>query len=67
MDALDLAIRSADILGPSSAAHKALAELWSRMNAGEEVGIWRAGNTWVVGPIQNPTPQKGVVPGGEHG
>lgn len=45
-----LARRSAHILGPSSAAHKALAELDRRRLAGEDVAIFYLGTTWFVGP-----------------
>ena len=46
-----LARRSAHILGGSSAAHKALAEMDQRRAGGEDVGIWLLDRTWVVGPL----------------
>lgn len=50
----ELAARTAAILGPSSAAHKAMAELKRRETAGETVGIWlvheRTHDRWIVGP-----------------
>lgn len=45
-----LANRSANILGPSSAAWLAMDELERRREAGEAVDIWLVGYRWIVGP-----------------
>ncbi len=46
----DLAVRSARILGRSSAARQAIDEYVDRRIKGDDVAIWLIGNTWVVGP-----------------
>ena len=49
-----LAGHVAHVMGPSSGAAKALAELQKRRAEGEEnVGIWLEARQWVVGPNPN--------------
>lgn len=46
----DRARRVAHIVGITSAARAALAELDERRGAGEDVVIWRVRKKWLVGP-----------------
>ena len=47
----DAARRIAHIVGVTSAARSALAELDRRREAGEDAVIWRDGKRWIVGPL----------------
>jgi len=61
MDDEELAKTAAEILGSSSAASKALAELNQRRSAGEAVSIWQFQKRWIVGPtslVDGPKPQE---------
>lgn len=46
----DAAQRTAHIVGVTSAARPALAELERRRAAGEDAVIWKEGRKWIVGP-----------------
>lgn len=59
----DAARRVAHIVGPSSAAAKAIAELERRRAAGERAYVLRHKQSWLVGPMSGPTP----ATGGAHG
>ncbi len=46
----DAVRRVARVIGPCSAADRALAELDMRRKAGEDVAIFQTPSSWVVGP-----------------
>lgn len=62
MDDEQLARITANVIGPSSAAAKALESLERRRAAGEDVVIFERKSTWFVGPrpqAANVTPPQG--------
>jgi len=54
MDDEQLARITANVIGPSSAAAKALETLERRRAAGEDVVIFERKSTWWVGPREHP-------------
>lgn len=46
----NVALKIAEIIGPSSAAAKALVELTERLARGEDVGLFKRGAAFIVGP-----------------
>jgi hypothetical protein len=55
--------RIADIVGPSSAAAKALAQLQRRRSDGEDVYLWIVENAILVGPVPRIVPENGSYSG----
>ncbi len=43
--------RVAEIMGPSSAAAKAIRDFELRQQAGEDVAFYHEPRTWIVGPV----------------